>query len=190
MIKPAVLELLQMRNAKPGEKVEFSWFWFQVCEEAGRLDVETLDFQRMASFTRDFTVVDDIHAQQMQVLAEAGVEAQRCTLMHYGRADTYYEPGDPETFMSRISGAEEDFSGWVVGVRKQGLPLNQLRGFDRMSLYELSIRDQRLLPYWLLPEGWSVVFEEGGPVVVPPGESHKYFDTDDSPARPWWKLWR
>ena len=27
------------------------------------------------------------------------------------------------------------------------------------------------------------------PVCVPLGESGKYFATDHSPPRPWWKLW-
>ena len=190
MIKNAVLEMLRSRKAKTGETVEFSWFWFRSCGTDAELDVETLDFQKMASFTSEFDVVERIHAEQMEVLAQAGVDALRCTLMHYGRVDTYYEPGDPETYMSRISDASEDFSGWVVGVRSQGLPLNGLRSFDRMSLYEISIRDKRLLPYWLLPQGWSVVFEDDEPLVVRPGESGRYFVTDDSPAPRWWEFWR
>jgi hypothetical protein len=58
-----------------------------------------------------------------------------------------------------------------------------------LSLYEISIRDGRFLPFWLLPLGWSVVWEGGNPVCVPPGESGRYFATDHSPPRPWWKLW-
>ncbi len=188
-LKQAVLDGLRSRNAKPGETVEWGWFWFQVCEGRQGIDVETLDFQEMASFTRDFRLVEKIDAQQTHVLNELKVEPLRCTLRHYARVDTYYEPGDPEAFLSRISPAEEDFSGWVVGTRSQGLPINNLRGHDRISLYEVSIHDRRFFPFWLLPEGWSVVFENDRPVPVPPGESDRYFVTDHSPSRPWWKFW-
>lgn len=189
MIKDAVLELLRSRNAKPGESVEFSWFCFQVCGTATQLDVETLDFQKMASFTGDFSVVEQIHAQQMEVLEKQRVEPLRCTLRQYGRADTYYDPGDPDAFLYRVSAAVEDYSGWVIGTRSQPVPLNNLQRHDRISLYEICLRDRRFLPFWLLPEGWSVVFENGEPQVLPPGKSGQYFQIDDSPHKPFWKFW-
>lgn len=189
MLRDAIIEGLDSRNAQLGETIEFSWFWFRVCQGNEGLDVETLDFEKMASFTRDFEVVEQIHAQQMQVLAESEVEPLRCTLKHFAYVDTYYIPGESDAFLSRISGAEEDYSGWVVGTRSQGLPINNLRGHDCTSLYEISIHDKRLLPFWLLPQNWSVVFEKGQAVIVPPGHSEQYFVTDDSPAPPWWKFW-
>jgi len=190
MLKEAVLELLRSRHAKPGETVEFSWFWFQVTGTPDRLDLETLDFQKMASFTRDFSVADRIHAQQMEVLKQQGVEPLRCTLRDYGRADTYYDPGDPDAYLYRLSEAVDDFSGWVIGTRSRPVPVNNLHGHDIMSLYEICLRDRRFLPYWLLPQGWSVVFENGQPLVLPPGQSDKYFQIDDSPRKPWWKFWQ
>lgn len=190
MFREAIVKELESRHAQPGETIEFSWFWFRVCQGAEGLDVETLDFKKMASFTRDFEVAEQIHSEQMQVLEEAGVEPLRCTLRHFAYVDTYYEPGESDAFLSRISAAEDDYSGWVVGTRSEGLPINNLRGHDRVSLYEICIRDKRLFPFWLLPQDWSVVFEQEQAILVPPGHSEQYFVTDDSPARSWWMFWK
>jgi hypothetical protein len=188
MLKNVLIDQLRTRRAKPGEKVEAGWHVFRVVEGKSGIDLETLDFQEMASFTRDFRIAEQIHEEQSRVLKEAGAQAERCTVRHFANVDTSFEPGHADVFMSRVAPAKRDDSGWVVGMRADKLRVNDLSSHDAMSLYEISLQDRRLISYWLLPVGWSVVFEDNAPVVVPPGKSDRYFETDTT-VRPWWKFW-
>ena len=95
MIKQNVLSLIETRRAAPGESVEYGWFTFRVTEGDGGLDVETLDFQEMASFTRDFGIVEHIMAQQTRALEQAGAEPLLCNLRQFATVSRAYQPGPP-----------------------------------------------------------------------------------------------
>ena len=69
-LRANVLDFLSDRTVKHGESVEYGWFIFHTVLENGRMDLETLDFKAMASFTRDFQTVERIHTEQSAVLDE------------------------------------------------------------------------------------------------------------------------
>jgi hypothetical protein len=158
-IREHVLQHLATRPTKDGETVEFGWFVFNVVKEGGRLDVRTLDFRQMASFTRDFTLVDEIHAEQMRLLDEAGVEPCPCRLWDSAILSKSYYPGHPKAYAVRDFEPEGTLAGWYIGIEDDPLDVSGPENIVAQSLYEVSIKDRRFLPIWLLPVGYTVAFD-------------------------------
>jgi hypothetical protein len=157
-IRNAVLEFLSHREVANDETVEFGWFIFTIDVKNDTINLKTLDFQEMASFTDDFSKVDVIHQTQMLVLENQNVESCSCTLRHSAIISRSYRPGQQQVFMHRLSQSEQNDSGWYVGVIDDPLDVNDANNLTRQSLYELSIHDLRLLPFWLLPDGYLIQF--------------------------------
>lgn len=57
-----------------------------------------------------------------------------------------------------------------------------------MSLYEISLADPRLLPFWLLPSYDTVVFGADSHELIPPDPDIPFID-DFEQVKPWWKFW-
>lgn len=129
-------------------------------------DLETLDFQDLASYTRDFGLVEQIHSAQVQVLRRENVEPEFCNLRQCAICSKSYAAGSPQAFISRIGPAREAEAGWYVGVADDPLDLDDPRNLGVKSLYEISIRDRRFLPFWLLPSGYRVAFGGEKPQVA------------------------
>lgn len=162
-IRSKVLDFLSTRTVKHGESVEYGWFIFQTVVEDGQLDLETLDFRAMASFTRDFGPVERIDAEQSGVLAKQRVEPEACALWHAALISRSYTPGASGAFMERLDPLEDNKSGWYIGVADDPLEPANLRF---QSLYELTIHDARFAPYWLLPVGFRVEFKGDRPAIT------------------------
>ena len=158
-LRDDVLEFLSHRPVKDGESVEYGWFIFRTIVENGCVDLETLDFKAMASFTRDLSVVERIHNEQTGLLRGQRVEAMRCCLCHAAIVSRSYVPGHPAAFMNRLDELEQNKSGWYIGIADDPLDVNDPLNLYLQSLYELSIQDHRFLPYWLLPVGYLIEFE-------------------------------
>lgn len=167
-IQSKVLELLSTRTVEHGESVEYGWFIFQTVVENGRLDLETLDFRAMASFTRDFGQVERIDSQQSAVLAKNKVDPESCALWHAALISRSYTPGTPRMFMKRLEPLENNKSGWYIGVPNDPLDVNDPANLHLQSLYELTICDPRLAPFWLLPTGFLVEFDGDRPAITKP----------------------
>jgi hypothetical protein len=166
MIREQALEHLKTLEAKPGELVQFSWFQFRLTETEGELDIETLDFQDSASYTKDFEFIEQIHAAQVQVLREEKTEPEFCNLRQCAICSKSYAAGSPNAFICRIGPAEEAEAGWYVGVVDDPLDVDNPQNLSVKSLYEICTRDRRFLPYWLLPPGFRVAFGGEKPEVV------------------------
>ena len=187
MIKQEVLKLLETRRAAPGESVEYGWFTFRVAEGDGGFDLETLDFREMASFTRDFAIVERIMEQQTRTLEQAGAEPLLCNLRQFATVSRAYQPGHAAALMHRADDPRKANSGWYLGTADAGTFAEK---HDSVSLYELSIADRRLLPYWLLPLGYSVVWEVDSPRVMDSDKSEEFMRARGiDERRPWWKFW-
>lgn len=186
--KNEVLARLRSRGAQPGETVEFGWLVFRVCGTPSALDVETLDFQAMASFTTDLSQALHVHQRQMDLLEEANAEAERCTVRHAGLVSRGYVPGRPGTFLTRLGPAQQSDSGWVIGSVEKRLTKDSLKSSRFISLYEISLSDPRLLPFWLLPSYYTVVLHADSHEVIPPGTDIAFIDDFES-SKPWWKFW-
>lgn len=165
-IRSDVLAFLSNRTVKNGESVEYGWFIFQAVVENGQVDLETLDFQAMASFTRDFRTVEQIQAEQSSVLVQQRVEPGDCALWHAALISRSYTPGTPRAFMQRLDNLEASKSGWYIGVADDQLDVNHPANLHFQSLYELTIHDRRLAPYWLLPVGFLVEFDGERPAIT------------------------
>ncbi|MDX1944403.1 MAG: hypothetical protein SFU86_03275 [Pirellulaceae bacterium] len=165
-IRSKVLDFLSTRTVKHGESVEYGWFIFHTVVENGRLDLETLDFRAMASFTRDFGPVERIHAEQSAVLAIQRVEPEWCASWHAALISRSYTPGAPGAFMERLDPLDDNKSGWYVGVADDPLDVNEPANLHFQSLYELTIQDARFAPYWLLPAGFLVEFDGNRPAIT------------------------
>jgi hypothetical protein len=50
-------------------------------------------------------------------------------------------------------------SGWYVGVLNVPRDMTDQNSFEFRSLYELSIADDRMIPFWLLPVGKCVMLD-------------------------------
>ncbi len=165
-LRTSVLNFLSNRTVKNGESVEYGWFIVQTVIENGQVDLETLDFQAMASFTRDFSAVERIDAKQTSVLAEQRVGPERCALWHAALISRSYIPGSLHAFMERLDALQASKSGWYVGVADDPLDVNDPANLRFQSLYELTIHDTRFAPYWLLPVGFLVEFDGDRPVLT------------------------
>lgn len=157
-IREHVLHHLATRPTKHGETVEFGWFIFNVVKDGGGLDIETLDFKELASFTRDFSVVDEVYAQQMEVLDEEGVEPCPCRLWDRAILSKSYYPGHPKAYALREFEQDGNLAGWNIGIEDDPLDLSGNDNLVVQSLYEVSIKDRRFLPIWLLPVNYTVLF--------------------------------
>ncbi len=166
MIREEALEHLKSLGAKPGETAHFSWFMFRLTETDGQLDLETLDFEDFASYTKDFEMVEQIHAAQIAVLRQEQAEPEFCNLRQCAICSKSYAAGSPKAFMIRISPADQAEAGWYVGVADDPLDVDDRQNLSIKSLYEISIRDRRFLPFWLLPTGYRVAFGGKEPEIV------------------------
>ena len=159
MLRETALSYLADRSVRAGETVQCGWFIFRVVSGADDFALETLDFREMASFTQDFSAVERIHVAQQAMLSMQGVEAVDCTLQHSALVSRCYVPGRRDTFIERFRPVGGTDSGWYIGILDDPSSMEDRASFAHQSLYELSIHDSRLLPYWLLPHGYRVFFD-------------------------------
>ena len=107
----------------------------------------------MASFTEDFSEAVRIRWLQFSALSQFGVSESPCNLMQTALVSLSYSPGRADAFVERQQPADGHDSGWYVGVSDEPRDMNDESSFCFRSLYELTIHDMRLAPYWLLPPG-------------------------------------
>lgn len=158
-IEAQIIEFISERDTNPGETIEYGWFIFQVGGTSDSPIVQTLDFKELASFTTDFSAVDQIHAQQMRTATDTCAEPCWCNLRQFATISKSYVHSSNEIFMQRLSTSEGNDSGWYVGVIDDPVDVNDPDHLTLKSLYELTIDDARLAPFWLLPVGYTVYFE-------------------------------
>jgi len=165
MLREAALENLKARNVKPGETVQLGWFVFRTIATDHGLDLETLDFKALASFTTDFEIPERVHWAQQETLRRLGALAKDCTSRQPALVSRSYSPGSKRAFIERGQPTNHSDSGWYVGVLGDTLDMRLASSFVHQSLYELSVRDQRLVTFWLLPVGYQVFFGDDEPRI-------------------------
>jgi AcrR family transcriptional regulator len=161
MIEQLVQQYLAGRSVAAGQTVQFGWFVFRIADAGPPPVVETPDFRNMASYTRDFSRVEDIFRAQQQMLRYREAAEEPCTLAHTAIVSKSYTPGHEDAFLMRTEAAKSHASGWYLGISGDPLDMNDAQSFTLKSLYELSIHDERLLPFWLLPVETAVVLKDG-----------------------------
>jgi len=165
MLRESTLEYLSTRVAKLGETVQFGWLVFRVTENEGKMDVETLDFKSIGSFTNDFEIAERIHWAQHETLRRVGEPEAPCTLLDAALVSRSYHPGDANAFIERQSPTSDADCGWYVGVADDNADFSNADSFEHKSLYELTIRDERFARFWLLPVGYRVLFNGDEPRI-------------------------
>ena len=166
MLREIALKYLQGRRTSPGETVQIGWNVLRITEGTTGLDVESLDFKRMASYTTDLGIAEQVHWAQEETLRLLGVEAEDCTLVQSAVVSRSYVPGSLHAFLERSSAAKGHDSGWYVGMQDDPLSVDDVDSFILASLYELSIHDERLARWWLLPVGYRIFLTGEEPTVT------------------------
>jgi hypothetical protein len=161
MIERAIQEYLASCKVAVGETVQLGWLILRIAELGPPAVVESLDFKHMASFTRDLSSAECVFLKQQAMLKAHEVEEEPCTLSHSAIVSKSYRPGHPDAFMKRDGGIEGHSSGWYIGVIDDPLSMEEESTFELRSLYELSIADERFVPYWLLPVDTTIFLESG-----------------------------
>jgi hypothetical protein len=161
MLERAIQSYLSSRRVAAGETVECGWLVFRVTELGPPIKLESLDFMRMASFTTDLHRAEVIYREQQEMLRRHGVEEELCTARHSAIVSKSYRPGHPDAFLERDAAIEGHSSGWYVGVVDDPLSTEEASRFELRSLYELSISDGRMTPFWLMPVGTTAFLADG-----------------------------
>jgi hypothetical protein len=161
MLERAIQAYLSSRRITVGETVECGWLVFRVTELGPPIKLESLDFIRMASFTTDLSRAEVIYREQQEMLLRHGVEEELCTVRHSAIVSKSYRPGHPGAFLKRDATIEGHSSGWYVGVGSDPLSMEEASTFELRSLYELSISDERMVPFWLMPVGTTAFLADG-----------------------------
>lgn len=160
-LKSLVQRFLANRPHQAGETVQCGWFVFRIAKSGSPPEIESLDMKRIASFTPDFTEAEKIYRMQNDIVNRHRVNASDCTLRHSALVSKSYSPADPRTFLKHDPSSGGTDSGWYVGVYEDPLDMNDANSVELRSLYELTICDMRMAPYWLLPEGFLVHLDNG-----------------------------
>lgn len=161
MIVDSVQQYLATRPVSVGEIVHAGWLVFRVVGIGPPVELESLDFKKVASFTRDLSEAEAIFEMQANALRACSAQEEPCTLRHMAVVSKTYVPGHPQAFLKRDTGAKNTDSGWYMGVLDDSIDFENPNSFTMQSLYELSIADTRMLPHWLLPIGTLVSLEQG-----------------------------
>lgn len=160
-INQAVQGYLAPRRVRAGETVQFGWLIFRIAEPGPPAVLESLDFERMASFTRDLSAAERVWRDQQSRLREHDASAEPCSLQHSAIVSKSYRPGQSDAFIKRDAPLDGHSSGWYVGVLDEQLNMDDEGSFELKSLYELSIMDERMPAWWLMPVGTTVILNTG-----------------------------
>ncbi len=161
MIEQTIQQYLSGRPIAAGQIVNAGWLVFRIANEGPPVVLESLDFQKVASFTQDLREAEKIFEMQSNMLHKHSVEGEPCTLRHTAVVSKSYSPGHPKAYIKRDTVAKDIDSGWYVGVLDDTLDIENVNSYISISLYELSIADRRMLPYWLMPVDTVVSLENG-----------------------------
>lgn len=160
-MKDLVQRYLAKVPHKAGETVQFGWFVFRIASNSVPTEIESLDFCAMASFTTDFSAAERVREQQWLTINQCGLVEEPCSLTQVALVSRSYTPGHTQAFLERQSASQNRDSGWYVGVLDDPQDMDEEGSFEFRSLYELSIADERMIPFWLLPVGKRVRLETG-----------------------------
>lgn len=166
-IREQIIKWLATQECASGETVQYGWFIFKITDEEP-LNIESLDFQEMASFTSDLKPAATVHRLQQTTLEQQQVHALDCNLQQYALVSKSYQPQASCSFMNRMDSSHDNDSGWFIGKTDEKLDINDPANLIQQSLYELTINDNRFAPYWLLPEKFTVTFDDEKPNVISP----------------------
>jgi hypothetical protein len=165
-VTSTIQAFLAERPHKAGETVEYGWFVFRIVEAGQPPRIESLDFQRLASFTEDFSAAEHIHALQTETLRRFRAAECPCNLWQSALVSASYAPGHERAFLQRQPATDSNDSGWYLGILNDPLDMDDVASFTRRSLYELTIHDTRLAAFWLLPAGPVILLRDYAPAVA------------------------
>lgn len=160
-LKQLVQRYLATVPHQRGETVQLGWFTFRIADASVPPEIESLDFRAMASFTTDFSAAERVRDQQWLTLCRYGVHEEPCSLAQTAFVSRSYRPMHEGAFLERQCASHERDSGWHVGMVNEPLDIAAADSFELRSLYELTIADERMTPFWLLPVGKKVILSSG-----------------------------
>lgn len=165
MLRESALKFLKTRDFKAGETAQVGWFVFRIVADGEVINLETLDFKAMASYTTDFQIPEQIYWAQHETLSLVDADEMGCTQMDPALVSRSYCPGGRDAYIERCAPVSDSDCGWYVGVVGDRLDFNDAESFMHQSLYELTIHDERFARFWLLPEGYRIYFDTEEPRI-------------------------
>lgn len=156
MLEHLIQRFLSDRSIEIGQSIQLGWFYFWITEVGPPIRFRSLDFKRMATFTTDLSAAKTIYLSQQKTLLENFVDEEPCTFRNTALVSKSYTPGHQQAFLKRDQATHQNDSGWYVGILNDPLSMEDQSTFEIKSLYELSIHDDRMFPYWLMPVGTLV----------------------------------
>jgi hypothetical protein len=138
-------------STRVGQTVQMGWFIFRTSDDKAGLDLETLDFKKVASFTKGFRIPEQIHWAQHETLRRLDSPPSDCTLAQSALVSRSYTPLSRDAFIERSAPSSGTDSGWYIGMRNEHFDIEDIDSFLRQSLYELTIHDERMARFWLVP---------------------------------------
>lgn len=161
MLQESVRQYLAGQTVTEGEVIAAGWLLFRIASVGPPVEFESLDFTPAASFTTDLGEAEKIFSQQFELQRRYAFIPEPCTLRDTAIISNSYAPGHPRAFLKRDAATSDRDSGWYVGILEDPLDPRDPASFVVATLYELSVADRRMLPYWLMPAGSLVSLELG-----------------------------
>lgn len=149
-----------------GQTIQCSWMWFMVgADEKGEMSILAPQLGVMPMrFVTDCSDALNLVATQRHVCDSFGVECDPCTacqtaIVVKGLADCR------RVFMNQTDREKGKASGWFWGAPDSRLDVNKADSLQLKSLWQLACEIPQSRDFFLLPQGWQVVFENC-PVVL------------------------
>jgi hypothetical protein len=149
-----------------GDTIQCSWIWLRVgADEKGQLSIlAPQDGAMPMCFVADCSDALNLVMTQRYVCDSFGVEcgwcnARQSVIVIKDIADCR------KIFMNRTEQEKSNASGWFFGASDTKLDVNDLGSLELKSLWQLSCEFPQSRDFFLLPQGWQVVFEDR-PVVL------------------------
>ena len=149
-----------------GHTIQCAWMWFKVGTD--ETDQPTILAPRTGimpmSFVTDSSDALNLVLTQRYVCDSFGVECGWCNAVQPALA--IKDLADcKKVFMDRMEKGDGSTSGWFFGASDTKLDANDANNLEFKSLWELSCDLPESRDFFLLPQGWQVVFDER-PVVL------------------------
>lgn len=151
---------------KIGQTIQCSWMWFKVgIGEQGDLAILAPQTGVMPmQFISDCSDALNLILTQRYVCDSFGVECDGCNAVQ--SALVIKDLRDcKRIFMNRTEQENGRVSGWFFGASDSTLEANDPTNLEFKSLWELSCSIPQSRDFYLLPQGWQVVFEDR-PIVL------------------------
>ena len=149
-----------------GDTIQCSWMWFRVgVDEKGETSILAPRFGSMPmSFVADCSDALNLVLTQRYVCDSFDLVCGWCNARQSAVVVRDFMHCQ-KVFMNRTEPENGNVSGWFLGASDSKLDVNDSANLELKSLWQISCELPVSRDFFLLPQGWQVVFEDR-PVVL------------------------